>query len=130
MSRRLREILPADNILAVHLTRAQGKPFMDVRFFSGPRPDPAVTASSFVPASPLRAANPGPRFSQGRFSNRCRRSGARCCSARWGGDLEAGSYSTGENPLPPTSRSMFNVMGKDSRSLRQRMSSTCLRRAL
>ena len=63
------ERFKADNILAVHFTRAQGKPFMDVRFFAAPRPDPTITTSFFVPPSTLRAANPGPRFSQGGPAN-------------------------------------------------------------
>jgi len=90
----------ADNILAVYFTRAQGKPFMDVRFFSAPRPDPAITASFFVPPSTLRAANPGPRFSQGGPANPPQAKPRSLLQRLLGGDLEAGSYSTGENSLP------------------------------
>ena len=90
----------ADNILAVYFTRAQGKPFMDVRFFSAPRPDPAVTTSFFVPPSTLRAANPGPRFSQGGPANPPQARQRTLLQRLLGGEMEAGSYSTGENSLP------------------------------
>ena len=90
----------ADNILAVYFTRAQGKPFMDVRFFSAPRPDPAVSTSFFVPPSTLRAANPGPRFSQGGPANPPQARQRTLLQRLLGGEMEAGSYSTGENSLP------------------------------
>ena len=90
----------ADNILAVYFTRAQGKPFMDVRFFSAPRPDPAVTTSFFVPPSTLRAANPGPRFSQGGPADPPQARPRTLLQRLLGGQMEAGSYSTGENSLP------------------------------
>jgi hypothetical protein len=94
------ERFKADNILAVYFTRAQGKPFMDVRFFSSPRRDPAVSTSFFVPPSTLRAANPGPRFSQGGPANPPQAKPRTLLQRLLGGDLEAGSYSTGENSLP------------------------------
>jgi hypothetical protein len=98
----------ADNILAVYFTRAQGKPFMEVRFFSAPRPDPAITSSFFVPASTLRAANPGPRFSQGGPANPPQARPRTLLQRLLGGDLEAGSYSTGENSLPLREVAKFN----------------------
>jgi len=98
----------ADNILAVYFTRAQGKPFMDVRFFSAPRPDPAVTTSFFVPPSTLRAANPGPRFSQGGPANPPQARPRTLLQRLLGGQMEAGSYSTGENSLPLREVAKFN----------------------
>jgi hypothetical protein len=98
----------ADNILAVYFTRAQGKPFMDVRFFSAPRPDPAVTTSFFVPPSTLRAANPGPRFSQGGHANPPQARPRTLLQRLLGGQMEAGSYSTGENSLPLREVAKFN----------------------
>jgi hypothetical protein len=105
----------ADNILAVYFTRAQGKPFMDVRFFSAPRPDPTITTSFFVPPSTLRAANPGPRFSQGGPANPPQAKQRTLLQRLLGGDLEAGSYSTGENSLPLREVAKFNfpVMAMD-----------------
>ena len=98
----------ADNILAVYFTRAKGKPFMDVRFFSAPRPDPAVTTSFFVPPSTLRAANPGPRFSQGGPADPPQARPRTLLQRLLGGQMEAGSYSTGENSLPLREVAKFN----------------------
>ncbi len=102
------ERFKADNILAVHFTRAQGKPFMDVRFFAAPRPDPAISTSFFVPPSTLRAANPGPRFSQGGLANPPQARPRSLLQRLLGGDLEAGSYSTGDNSLPLREVAKFN----------------------
>ena len=102
------ERFKADNILAVHFTRAQGKPFMDVRFFAAPRPDPAVAAAFFVPPSTLRAANPGPRFSQGGPANPPQARPRSLLQRLLGGDLEAGSYSSGEGSLPLREVAKFN----------------------
>jgi hypothetical protein len=109
------ERFKADNILAVHFTRAQGRPFMDVRFFSAPRPDPAVSSSFFVPPSTLRAANPGPRFSQGGPANPPQARPRSLLQRLLGGDLEAGSYSTGENSLPlrEVAKFRFPVLAMD-----------------
>ena len=94
------ERFKADNILAVYFTRAQGNPFMEVRFFSAPRADAAVASSFFVPPATLRAANPGPRFSQGGPANPPQARPRSLLLRLLGGDLEAGSYSTGEGSLP------------------------------
>ncbi|HSE05791.1 MAG TPA: VCBS repeat-containing protein [Methylomirabilota bacterium] len=109
------ERFKADNILAVHFTRAQGRPFMDVRFFAAPRPDPAVTTSFFVPPSTLRAANPGPRFSQGGPNNPPQARPRSLLQRLLGGDLEAGSYSSGENSLPlrEVAKFRFPVLAMD-----------------
>jgi hypothetical protein len=109
------ERFKADNILAVHFTRAQGKPFMDVRFFAAPRPDPAVATSFFVPPSTLRAANPGPRFSQGGPANPPQARPRSLLQRLLGGDLEAGSYSSGEGSLPlqEVAKFSFPVLAMD-----------------
>ena len=109
------ERFKADNILAVHFTRAQGKPFMDVRFFSAPSAAPAVTTSFFVPPSTLRAVNPGPRFSQGGLANPPQAKPRSLLQRLLGGELEAGSYSTGENSLPlrEVAKFKFPVLAMD-----------------
>lgn len=109
------ERFKADNILAVYFTRAQGKPFMDVRFFAAPRPDPTITTSFFVPPSTLRAANPGPRFSQGGPGNPPQAKPRSLLQRLLGGDLEAGSYSTGDNSLPlrEVAKFKFPVLAMD-----------------
>jgi len=109
------ERFKVDNILAVYFTRAQGKPFMDVRFFTAPRPDPVVTSSFFVPPSTLRAANPGPRFSQGGPANPPQAKQRSLLARLLGGDLEAGSYSSGESSLPlrEVAKFKFPVLAMD-----------------
>ena len=102
------ERFKADNILAVYFTRVQGKPFMDVRFFAAPSADAAVTTSFFVPPSTLRAANPGPRFSQGGPANPPQAKQRTLLQRLLGGDLEAGSYSSGECSLPLREVAKFN----------------------
>jgi hypothetical protein len=109
------ERFKADNILAVHFTRAQGKPFMDVRFFAAPRPDAAVTTSFFVPPSTLRAANPAPRFSRGGPTNPPEARPRSLLQRLLGGDLEAASYSSGEGSLPlrEVAKFSFPVLAMD-----------------
>jgi hypothetical protein len=109
------ERFKADNILAVYFTRAQGKPFMDVRFFAAPRPDATIATSFFVPPSTLRAANPGPRFSQGGPANPPQAKPRSLLQRLLGGDLEAGSYSTGDNSLPlrEVAKFKFPVLAMD-----------------
>jgi hypothetical protein len=109
------ERFKADNILAVYFTRMQGRPFMDVRFFSAPRADAAVTTSFFVPPSTLRAAQPAPRFSQGGPANPSQAKPRSLLSRLLGGDLEAGSYSTGDNSLPlrEVAKFKFAVLAMD-----------------
>lgn len=109
------ERFKADHILAVHFTRVQAKPFMDVRFFAAPRADAAVTTSFFVPPATLRAANPGPRFSQGGPANPPQAKSRSLLQRLLGGELEAGSYSTGENSLPlrEVAKFKFAVLAMD-----------------
>lgn len=59
----------------------------------------SVLVAGSVPASTLRVANPGPRFSQGGPSNPLQAKRRTLLQRLLGGDLEAGSYSTGENSL-------------------------------
>ena len=109
------ERFKADHILAVHFTRVQARPFMDVRFFAAPRADAAVTTSFFVPPATLRAANPGPRFSQGGPVNPPQAKPRSLLQRLLGGELEAGSYSTGENSLPlrEVAKFKFPVLAMD-----------------
>ena len=109
------ERFKADNILAVHFTRVQAKAFMDVRFFAAPRADAAVTTSFFVPPATLRAANPGPRFSQGGPANPPQARPRSLLQRLLGGELEAGSYSTGESSLPlrEVAKFKFPVLAMD-----------------
>jgi len=109
------ERFKADHILAVHFTRAQGKPFMDVRFFAAPGPAAAVATSFFVPPSILRAANPGPRFSQGGPANPPQARPRSLLQRLLGGEMEAGSFSSGEGSLPlrEVAKFSFPVLAMD-----------------
>ena len=102
------ERFKADHILAVHFTRAQGKPFMDVRFFAAPVANAAVATSFFVPPSTLRAANPGPRFSRGGPANPPQARPLSLLQRLLRGGLEAGSYSSGEGSLPLREAAKFS----------------------
>ena len=110
------ERFKADNILAVHFKRVQGKPFMDVRFFAAPRADPAIT--HVVLRAPRRPCGPptrAPGSPRAAPRTRPRPSSARSWQRLLGGDLEAGSYSTGENSLPlrEVAKFKFPVLAMD-----------------
>jgi hypothetical protein len=63
----------------------------------------------------LRAANPGPRFSQGGPANPPQAKPRSLLQRLLGGELEAGSYSTGENSLPlrEVAKFKFPVLAMD-----------------
>ncbi|MGH7395652.1 MAG: hypothetical protein ACREJF_08645, partial [Candidatus Methylomirabilales bacterium] len=90
-----------ENLLAIHFKRVQNKPYMEVRFFSLPQPDPAISTAFFVPPSIRSAAAPGGKFSSGGGPPNPPQAKQRSLLARLlGGDLEAGSYSSGEGTIP------------------------------
>ena len=104
-----------DHLLAIHFKRVQGKPYMDVRFFRLPRLEPALTAAFFVPPS-IKPAGPGSRFSaSGRPANPPQARPRSLLARLLGGDLEAGSYSSGEStiPLREVGRFGFPVLAMD-----------------
>ncbi len=89
-----------EDLLVVAFSRVQGKPYMDVRLFAFPGPSALLTTALFVPPS-IRAAPKGdfsaaarPRESQ--TPNPPRSLLARLLS----GDLDAGTYSSGETSIP------------------------------
>jgi hypothetical protein len=109
------ERFKVEHLLAIHFTRVQNRPYMDVRFFSPPRPEPAVTTAFFVPPS-IRTVPPGGRFStSGRDRNPPQARPRSLLARLLGGDLEAGSYSTGESsiPLREVVRFPFPVLAMD-----------------
>ncbi len=104
-----------EHLLAIHFKRVQNKPFMEVRFLSLPRTEPLLTTSLFVPASIKPAA-------QGQFSASTRpapsgpKRAERSFLARiLGGEMEAGTYSSGPDSLPlkEIARFAFPVLGMD-----------------
>lgn len=105
----------AENLLAVYFTRVQGKPYMDVRFFGFPQQDPAISTAFFVPPS-IRSATASGRFSGGGGPANPPQAKPRSLLARLlGGDLEAGTYSSGEGtiPLRQVARFGFPVLAMD-----------------
>jgi hypothetical protein len=87
-----------DNVLVLHFKTVQRRPYVDARLFSLPDATPLVTSSLFVP--PSVRATPGQRFSGGP-DRQPQQPKQRSLLARiLGGELEAGSYSTGEGSIP------------------------------
>ena len=102
-----------DNLLALHFKTVDRKPYVDARFFALPSTTPVVASATFVPPS-VRTA-PRERFSSGgdRLPPQAKQ---RSLLARiLGGELEAGSYSSGENsiPLKEIGRFAFPVVAMD-----------------
>jgi hypothetical protein len=93
------EKFKVENLLVVHFKRVETKPYMDVRFFSLPRTVPDVTTAFFVPPS-IRPTQQGSRFSQGGPANPPQAKQRSLLARLLGRELEAGSYSSGENSIP------------------------------
>lgn len=109
------ERFKVEQLLLIYLSRAQNKPYMELRLFSQSRPEPALSTALFVPPS----IKPPP---QGGFSasiggrQQPQRPKERSLLARLlGGDLESGSYSTGESsiPLKEAAKLNFPVLAMD-----------------
>jgi hypothetical protein len=101
------EKFKVEHILAIHFKRVQNKPFMDVRFFSLPQADPAITMAFFVPPT-IKPSGTTARFSQGGPANPPQAKQRSLLARLLGGDLEAGSYSSGEGSIPLRQVARFN----------------------
>jgi hypothetical protein len=88
-----------ENLLVVHFKRVESKPYMDVRLFELPRTDATLSTAFFVPPS-IRPTTQGSRFSQGGSANPPQAKQRSLLSRLLGRELEAGSYSSGENSIP------------------------------
>ena len=90
----------ADNLLVMSFTRTQAKPYMDVRLFTFPGPTALLTTAQFVPPS-IRAAPKGD-FSGGTKSRESQTPNPQrsFLSRLLTGDLDAGTYSSGEGSIP------------------------------
>jgi len=89
----------AENILAIHFKRVETKPYMDVRLFELPRKEATLNTAFFVPPS-IRPTTQGSRFSQGGPSNPPQAKQRSLLARLLGRELEAGTYSSGENTIP------------------------------
>lgn len=107
------ERFKVEHLLAIHFRRVENKPFMDVRFFSFPRVEPALSTALFVPPS-IRPAAPA-RFSSGGAANPPQAKQRTLLQRLLGGELEAGTYSSGEGtiPLREVARFPFPVLAMD-----------------
>ena len=97
--RQAAERFKAENVLVLHFKRVDTKPYMDVRFYELPRPEAALTTAFFVPPS-IRPTTQGSRFSQGGPANPPQAKQRSLLARLLGRELEAGSYSSGENTIP------------------------------
>ncbi len=97
--RQVGERYKTDNLLVVHFKRVESKPYMDVRLYQLPQADAALSTAFFVPPS-IRPTTQGSRFSQGGPANPPQAKQRSLLSRLLGRELEAGSYSSGENSIP------------------------------
>jgi hypothetical protein len=89
----------AENLLVVYFKRVETKPYMDVRLFELPRANAVLATAFFVPPS-IRPTTAGARFSQGGPANPPQAKQRSLLARLLGRELEAGSYSSGENSIP------------------------------
>jgi hypothetical protein len=87
-----------EHVLALHFSLVQKRPFVEARFLSLPATSPLMTSTAFVPPSARTAA--GQRFSSGGDRKPSEPRQRSLLARILGGELEAGSYSSGENSIP------------------------------
>lgn len=110
----LGERFKVENLLLVAFTRVEKKPYMDVRLFTFPGGNALLTTAFFVPPS-IKAAPKGD-FSAGKPRDSQTPNQKRSLLARLlSGDLDAGTYSSGESsiPLVEIAKFPFVVLGMD-----------------
>ncbi|MBI4638877.1 MAG: hypothetical protein HY727_21280 [Candidatus Rokubacteria bacterium] len=109
------ERFKAENILALHFKQVQKKPFLEARLFSTGRADPMLTTAFVVPPS-IKPAQPGRFSASDRTQSPTPEKKPKSLLARLlGGDLEPGTYSSGESsiPLKEVARLGFTVVSMD-----------------
>jgi hypothetical protein len=87
-----------EHVLALHFSAVQKRPFVEARFFSLPSTTALMTSTAFVPPS-MRAVQAN-RFSSGGDRNPAQPKQRSLLARILGGELESGSYSSGENTIP------------------------------
>jgi hypothetical protein len=89
-----------DNLLVVSFTRVEKKPYMDVRLYTFPGASALLTTALFVPPS-IKVAPKGDFSAAGRPKGSQTPNPSRSLLARLlTGDLDAGTYSSGESSVP------------------------------
>jgi hypothetical protein len=103
-----------EGLLALHFKLVDRKPYVDARYFALPSTTPVVASATFVPPS-VRAAAPRDRFSSGGDRQPPQPKQRSLLARILGGELEAGSYSSGENsiPLKEVGRFGFPIVAMD-----------------
>jgi hypothetical protein len=104
-----------DNILALQFSRIEKRPYLEVRLFSDGRQTPAFSTALFVPPS-IKVVQPGRFSGSDRFGAPTPEVKKRSLLARLlGGELDKGTYSSGENsiPLKEVARFGFVIAGLD-----------------
>jgi hypothetical protein len=102
-----------ESLLALHFKVVERKPYVEARFFSLPGTTPMLTSAAFVP--PSVRAQPRDRFSSGGDRQPVQPKQRSLLARILGGELEAGSYSSGENsiPLKEVGRFSFAIIAMD-----------------
>ena len=102
-----------DNVLVLHFKMEQRKPYLDARLFSPPSVQPLLASAQFIPPS-IRTTQ-GQRFSGGGDRMPPQPKQRSLLARILGGELEAGSYSTGEGsiPLKEIGRFGFPILAMD-----------------
>jgi len=103
-----------DYLLALHFKTVERKPYIEARFFGLPSVSPMITAATFVPPS-VRTSATRERFSAGGDRQPAQPKQRSLLARILGGELEAGSYSSGEAsiPLKEVGRFGFPVLAMD-----------------
>src|SRR3989454_616715 len=105
-----------ESLLVVAFSRGQGKPDMDVRLFTFPGPNALLTTALFVPPS-IKATPKGDFSAAGKPRESQTPAPTRSLLSRLlTGDLDAGTYASGETSMPLTARSEERRVGKECRS--------------
>ena len=103
-----------DHLLALHFRTVDRKPYVEARFFAPPATSAMFASATFIPPS-VRALAPRDRFSSGGDRQPAQPKQRSLLARILGGELEAGSYSSGENsiPLKEIGRFGFPVLAMD-----------------
>ena len=89
-----------ESLLVVAFSRVQGKPYMDVRLFTLPGPNALLTTALFVPPS-IKATPKGDFSASGKPRESQTPAPTRSLLSRLlTGELDAGTYSSGESSMP------------------------------
>ena len=103
------------NLLVVAFSRTQNKPYMDVRLFTFPGPNALLTTALFVPPS-IKATPKGDFSAAGKPRESQTPAPTRSLLSRLlTGELDAGTYSSGETsmPLKEVAKFPFAVVAMD-----------------